>query len=276
VQTAVAELCHGYPCQAQRRLSSLPPNNNVAQYWLSSLISLSLEDVEAARTGLETYLGRKLHSDEPVTFATWVRAWDNSASELRSNASFYFPKLPSELTRLDQDIVRLQGSGYTLDAATLAVLPDRAPRRPEDSEDIVQETDNPSTDAVANLVPALINVNVSQEGTHVGDKNIVGQAAAVGSHASASNVTFQQWVVSAKIDMEILAQELERLRMALREQPSFNENDEALAEISRASRAAVQGDEEKVASHLRATGQWALRTANTIGLGSRPLPSGMH
>ena len=267
MQAVFAELCMGYPYRAQQRHSRLRRRYGRAEYWLSSLIALSLDEIEVARTGLEAYLGRRLRGDESLTLATWVKIWNDTAGSLDSNASFYFPRLPAELTGLDYELVRLQDADYVIDAAILASLPDRPLRRTEDLEEIADAAQDPATEAPADAPPTLINViNVSQEGPHMGDKNVVGQAAAVGSHASASNVTLQQVAGLSGVDMSVLRQELEQLRIALREQPSSDENDEALAEISRAARAAIEGDDAKVASHLRASGQWALRTANAIGV----------
>lgn len=267
MQGVFAELCLGYPYRAQKHLSRLPRIYGRAQYWLSSLIALSLGEMEVARTGLEAYVGRELRGDESLTFSTWVRAWNDTTSSIGSNASFYFPRLPGELTGLDYELVKLQDIDYAADSAVFAKLLDRPHRRSEDSEEIADDVPDPVTEVPANATPRLINViNVSQEGSHVGDKNIVGQAAAVGSHASANNVTLQQVAGLTGVDMGVLGQELERLRIALREQPTSDENDEALAEVSQAARAAIEGDEAKVMSHLRASGQWALRTANVIGV----------
>ena len=273
MQAAFVELCRGYPRKALKYLSSVPQQHYAgSNYWLSSLVALSLGDLEVARAGLKAYLDRELHDDESLTFATWISAWDETAGSLESNASFYFPRLPSKLTGLERDIIRLQDDNNVVDSTLLARLPDRPRDLAHDaqeagSEDVEDQASDSLSEATVNAAPTLINVvHVSQEGTHMGDKNIVGQAAAVGSHASASNVTLQQLTGFTKMDMPALAEELERLRIALREQPTSDENDEALAEISRAARAASEGDEAKVVSHLRASGQWALRAANTIGV----------
>lgn len=266
-QAAFAELCLGYPYRAQKRLSSMPRNHGRVNYWLSSLIALGLGEMEVARTGLEAYLGRELRGDESLTFPTWIRVWYDTPSFTVSDAAFYIPRLPGELTGLDYVLVRPRDMDYSVDSTVLASLSDRPHRRSDDSEEIGDDVPDPVTLVPMDVTPRLINViNVSQEGSHVGDKNIVGQAAAVGSHASANNVTLQQIAGLTGVDMGVLGQELERLRVALREQPTSEENDEALAEVSRAARAAIQGDEAKVMSHLRASGQWALRTANVIGV----------
>ena len=269
IQAAFAELCRGYPSKAKKYLSELDEHYNRPRHWLRSLISLSLGDIEEARIGLAAYLEMDFLGPEPLNLATWVSAWDESIGPLDSNASFLFPKLPAVLTGLDYDLVRLQDTKNIVDAATLEMLSFRPRRMSDDAVRVDYQVSDPSVDTVINARPTLVNVvNVSQEGISMGDKNVVGQAAAVGSHATASNVTLQQlsgFGDLSGMDMHHVAQDLERLRIALRELPSSDDNDEALAEISRAARAAVQGDEAKVVSHLRGAGQWALRTANAIG-----------
>ena len=101
--------------------------------------------------------------------------------------------------------------------------------------------------------------------TSTGDTNYVGQAGAVGSGATSHNAIFVQGSGQSSLDLAALSRDLDQLRAVLREQPSSPENDLALAEVSRASIAAGEGDEARTISHLRAAGKWAWETANNIG-----------
>jgi len=70
---------------------------------------------------------------------------------------------------------------------------------------------------------------------------------------------------AANVDLEHLAEELRRLRSALREQSSNLEQDEAIVEIGRAEAAAVAGDTGALVRHLKSAGHWAFDVATKIG-----------
>lgn len=104
----------------------------------------------------------------------------------------------------------------------------------------------------------------------VGDKfEVHGQAAAVGPNAHVHDVKFSQLWSRAKNELNLkeLSKELEVLRGEARARASTLEDDEAVAEIAKAQRAAENGDGEQVMGHLSRAGKWALSIAQSIGVG---------
>jgi hypothetical protein len=105
------------------------------------------------------------------------------------------------------------------------------------------------------------------QGDVMGDKYTVGQGGAVGPHAKAENIHFQQvWQQSSsELDVAQLAGELKLLRSHLRQVADTPEEDESVAEISKAQAAASEGDGAGIMRHLRQAGKWALDGATAIG-----------
>ena len=101
----------------------------------------------------------------------------------------------------------------------------------------------------------------------MGDKYTVGQAGAVGPNAKAENIQFQQiWQQSSSdLDIAQLVDELKLLRGHLRQSADTPQQDEAVAEVSKAQAAAAEGDGPGVMRHLRQAGKWALDGATAIG-----------
>ncbi len=105
------------------------------------------------------------------------------------------------------------------------------------------------------------------EGTSMtGDTyNISGPAFAVGPGAHAHNNTFQQ--SQGGIDLPTLAEELERLRVAMKQDlEAPPEQDEAIGAVAAAEKAAKQGDGPAAIRYLKSAGIWALRIAEKIGV----------
>jgi hypothetical protein len=67
------------------------------------------------------------------------------------------------------------------------------------------------------------------------------------------------------IDLPVLAEELGRLRLALRERGTAADQDIAIGEVAQAEEAAREGDEERAFKHLKRAGRWALSVATEIG-----------
>ena len=107
----------------------------------------------------------------------------------------------------------------------------------------------------------------SIQGDIVGDKYTVGQAGAVGPNARAENIQFQQIWLQSSSDLDIgqLADELKLLRGHLRQLADTPQEDEAVAEVSKAQAAALEGDGAGAMRHLRQAGKWALDGATAIG-----------
>jgi len=103
----------------------------------------------------------------------------------------------------------------------------------------------------------------------LGDRyDVHGQAAAVGPNAHVHDSTFNQlWKqFSEHIDLPTLADELGRLRMALRAEAKTPEDDQIIADVGQAELAARSGDGPSAMRHLRSAGKWALGVATGIGV----------
>lgn len=125
---------------------------------------------------------------------------------------------------------------------------------------------------VNNMMPGasfgvlLQNETVNAKEINVGDKyEISGQAGAVGRNAKSKDSNFYQADSLTGIDIDVLVNELELLRVAMRQQAESPDNDLAVAEVGQALIAAKGADKGNVISHLREAGQWALGIASTIG-----------
>lgn len=104
----------------------------------------------------------------------------------------------------------------------------------------------------------------------MGDRyDVRGQTGAVGPNAEVHDVTFNQiWQeASSDIDLPALAEELQRLRATLRTDAKTPEDDQVVAEVGQAERAAREGDGPAALRHLRVVGKWALGAATAIGAG---------
>jgi hypothetical protein len=112
---------------------------------------------------------------------------------------------------------------------------------------------------------SLIVINTNFGEVVMGDKyDITGsQVGAVGPGAHVERMTFVQ---QQPLDIEALAEELGRLRVALREHGSEPEHDLALGEVAAAEKAAKEGDSDGALRHLKQAGQWALGVATEIGV----------
>jgi hypothetical protein len=93
-----------------------------------------------------------------------------------------------------------------------------------------------------------------------------GQVGAMGENPHAHDMTLQQ-VQGGGLDLAKLAEELGRLRGAMKREPDGPpEQDEAVGAVAAAERAAKQGDQPTVLQHLRTAGTWTLGIAEKIGV----------
>lgn len=67
-------------------------------------------------------------------------------------------------------------------------------------------------------------------------------------------------------DLSQLAEELSKLRQAMKKEATAKEHDIAVSEIARAEEAAQNKDTTKVAEYLKSAGKWALDVATKIGV----------
>ena len=92
----------------------------------------------------------------------------------------------------------------------------------------------------------------------------VGQAGAVGPHAHAHDMSFQQ--IQGGLDLPKLAEELGRLREAMRNRATgTREQDKAIGAVADAEDAATRGDGSAVLRYLRNAGTWTLKVAEDFG-----------
>ncbi len=94
----------------------------------------------------------------------------------------------------------------------------------------------------------------------------VGQAGAVGPHAHAHDMTFQQNQAGG-IDLPKLTEELGRLREAMKgEATGTPEQDKAIGAVADAKEAATRGDGPAALRYLKSAGTWTLGIAEKIGV----------
>lgn len=100
------------------------------------------------------------------------------------------------------------------------------------------------------------------------DQYKVGQAGAVGPQSHGSDNKFLQvWNEGANtVDLNQVADELTRLRAALKDWAATAEQDAAVGEIAAAEVAARQKDGPKMLAHLKKSGGWTLGIAEKIGV----------
>ena len=100
-----------------------------------------------------------------------------------------------------------------------------------------------------------------------GDSYTIGQAGAVGPHAHAHDMNFNQiWnEVAGSIDLPQLAKELSKLRLEMKKEAIEPEQDIAVSEIAKAEQAAKSGNGSKTLEHLKSAGKWAFNIATKIG-----------
>ncbi|MFC5410681.1 hypothetical protein ACFPMF_15265 [Larkinella bovis] len=104
----------------------------------------------------------------------------------------------------------------------------------------------------------------------MGDENTFNnsQIGAVGSHATASNNTFQQVNNQLPLDINFseLSQQLSILKSEIKRKAETSEELEAVLEVSKAEDASKQQDGNQVIKHLKAAGTWVFTTAKDIGV----------
>jgi hypothetical protein len=69
-----------------------------------------------------------------------------------------------------------------------------------------------------------------------------------------------------EVNFDQLADELSRLRQAMRQHATEGTHDIATAEVAKAENAAKEQDKPKLMEHLKAAGNWALDIASKIGV----------
>jgi uncharacterized protein YjbI with pentapeptide repeats len=93
-----------------------------------------------------------------------------------------------------------------------------------------------------------------------------GLAGAFGSNPHAHDMTIQQVQNQATLDLPPLAEELKRLRAAMKKADGKDDQDEAIGAVAAAEKAAIKGDGPTVLSHLKSAGEWTLGIAEKLGV----------
>jgi uncharacterized protein YjbI with pentapeptide repeats len=96
---------------------------------------------------------------------------------------------------------------------------------------------------------------------------IEGQVGAIGPKAHAHDLTFQQLRNESGLDLPQLAQQLARLRTAMKEETEdIPDHDAAIGAVAAAENAAAQGDGPAALRLLKVAGRWSLGIAEKIGV----------
>jgi hypothetical protein len=95
---------------------------------------------------------------------------------------------------------------------------------------------------------------------------IHGQTGAVGPNAHTHDMIFKQIWSQSSIDLPRLAEELKRLRAAMKEADGKDEQDEAIGAVAAAEKTATKGDGPTTLGHLKTAGKWTLGVAEKIGV----------
>jgi hypothetical protein len=147
----------------------------------------------------------------------------------------------------------------------------KVPDNKKEEQEIFATVSGDLAGAAAHNLPFVYSRNRVRAVNVMGDQFNVEQAMAVGpeAKAKAKNVYFTQLrdASGRDIDLTQLAQELSKLRGALKDEPDTPERDSALGAIADAEVASRQGDSAKVVEHLARAGKWVLGVAEKVGVG---------
>jgi type II secretory pathway predicted ATPase ExeA/tetratricopeptide (TPR) repeat protein len=130
-------LCVGEIESAAR---ALPASTSIelTHHWLAAVIAYKVGRRDRHDEAMRSYLGRNLTDEELTDPFLWMRVWDTSPRQFGYNISFYFPRLPKELTGLRRDYVRLYTSGKVLPERLIEAVASTT------KKDMALTTDSPS------------------------------------------------------------------------------------------------------------------------------------
>jgi hypothetical protein len=268
IQLAFGYLCSGRQRDALDSIRNVQPISS-GSAWIDALV-MHCNGLDAlACNALERVSDRQIAVDQlPRELITM---WASPTDPLGVSPSFSFPTLPTELTGLERDISSISRNLELDDLLTQIRFPRIAPP-PADmaAEQVLTEPAAVDVGPGLNLTiaPHIVTMATAEGGIGMtGDRYEVGQAGAVGPHSTAHDIQFTQvWNrLAADTNLSALADDLGKLRTALRERANEPGEDLALAEVSQAQLAATEGDGPRALSHLAKAGQWALGIATAIG-----------
>ncbi len=142
-QETFSWLCAG---EIESAAHTLIPGIDRSSQWLAAIIAYRGGRRDRHDEAMRSYLGRNLTDEELTDPFLWLRVWDIAPQRFGYSVSFYFPRLPKELTGLGRELRRLYTSGR--------VVPDRvveSTRVSVTEEDIAVSTD-PLSDATKRAV----------------------------------------------------------------------------------------------------------------------------
>ena len=268
-QVAFCYLCLGRQRDALDLIKDTQPNNPTSGWLLGLTMYCNGLDALACNA-LERVSDKHITVDQ--VRKELIIMWARPVDRLAANASFHFPILPTELTGLERDISSISAANLDLDYLLTQI---RFPRIAPPQTDMAAEevrTEPAALDLGAGLnltiAPQIVTMATAEGGISMtGDRYEIGQAGAVGPHSTAHDIQFTQvWNrLSADTNLSALADDLGKLRTAMRERANEPGEDLAVAEVSQAQLAATAGDGPQALSHLSKAGQWALGVATSIG-----------
>lgn len=125
------------------------------------------------------------------------------------------------------------------------------------------------TGAVEGFQQLNIHANEVTMGDKSGDQYITEKAGVVGKYAKVEHFTqiWNEFASKEQVDLPTLAQELGRLRVALKQETNTSaEQDVAAGAVAQAEVAAHDGNGPKALKALASAGRWALEIAEKIGV----------
>lgn len=137
----------------------------------------------------------------------------------------------------------------------------------------LETNDDAVGQSAANAIDAMTERFIYQNctimgGPVMGDQYSAGQAGAMGPGAKAKNMTFEQvWVQNRDaIDLTELADELGKLRSAMKKEETTAEQDASIGDVAKAEEAAKKGLGSTCLEYLGKAGKWSWEIANKIGV----------
>jgi hypothetical protein len=250
--------------------------NSRADAWLEYLIFMALGQSHLAATALAYCLERSPTDEELADSNLWLRIWDDIPNVMEGYPAYYYPRLPSRLTGIKTDLVRVPSRPSPISELILSLI--RVPMLKtatglegtdasgEVEAEIRKTEPNAQGLTIINQVsPKFGAVYNNRTESNMNEIYNVNQAGAVGHEARAENPVFHQ-VINPN-PLADLAQELQALVSELRATAVTDEEQAATAAIAAAAEAANEGDESRMRGHLGSAGRWALGAATMIGAG---------
>lgn len=213
-------------------------------------VNYSYEDIERKVSGYQT-LGEFRSIEMDRTALPAILLWKKSLS--------------------DRSIVQLEGLTHEQIFDVMKTVSEGAAQGKELNE-ICREASVLVREKTQELAPGTTIVN--KKGKVIVSKkrdtySVTGgsQVGVVGPNTQTGDLTLNQAARSPEpMDLLVLADELSRLRAAMKAEASDAAQDGAVGDVAKAEQAAKAKDGFRVSEHLKSAGQWALEIAEKIGV----------